>query len=145
MKDAERIFVDTNVLLAATDRSRHTHQESVQFLEKGVAGEVRLFTCGQVLREYLVVATRPVDVNGLGIKADQACENVAIYRSILQLLPETTESYLILEELIRKHSLEGKRIHDANLVAVMTSHGLRHLKTWNPKDFEAFSEVEIAP
>jgi len=72
MKDAERIFVDTNVLLAATDRSRHTHQESVQFLEKGVTGEVRLFTCGQVLREYLVVATRPVDVNGLGIKADQA-------------------------------------------------------------------------
>lgn len=40
--------------------------------------------------------------------------------------------------MVKKHDLKGKRIHDANLVAVMRTYGLSHLKTWNPKDFLPF-------
>jgi predicted nucleic acid-binding protein len=141
MMDAERIFVDTNVLLAATDRSRQTHESSVEFLQEGVRGSYRLFTCGQVFREYLVVATRPLEENGMGLSPVKAWENIATFRKVIQVLDETHDSLVRLGKMVKDHQLKGKRIHDANLVAVMHTHGLVHLKTWNPKDFAPFSEV----
>ncbi|MDR1214562.1 MAG: hypothetical protein LBK54_10865 [Propionibacteriaceae bacterium] len=56
------IFVDTNVFLAATDPHRQSHQAALTFLQEG---EDTLFMSPQILREYLVVATRLSAVNGL--------------------------------------------------------------------------------
>ena len=37
----------------------------------------------------------------------------------------------------------GKRIHDANVAATMTAHGIRVLVTQNPGDFTTFLEIEV--
>lgn len=42
----------------------------------------------QVIREYLVVATRPVIANGLGMLLGDALENVREFRKTIRLLPE---------------------------------------------------------
>jgi predicted nucleic acid-binding protein len=141
--DAKRIFVDTNVLLACSDGSRATHESSRVFLEKAVLGDYRLFACGQVFREYLVVATRPIIDNGFGLSPVEACENVQTFQTVIQILDETSSSLKELVSLVKQHKLKGKRIHDANLVAVMRVHGLNHIKTWNPKDFSPFSGLEM--
>ena len=63
------LFVDTNVLLTATDESRPQHRDAGRlFGESGLHG-LHLAASGQILREYLVVATRPPDTNGLGLHA----------------------------------------------------------------------------
>lgn len=141
--DDNRIFVDTNVLLAATDTSRDCHAEAVAFLDRGFRGDWRLFVIPQILREYLVVATRPLEANGLGLSPSAACGNVRHFSGFLHVLPENadTAEQLLIE--VGECKLKGKRIHDANLVAAMTCHGLRKLKTYNPTDFKAFPALEL--
>lgn len=141
MMDAERIFVDTNVLLAATDRSREAHEASMSFLEEGVKGSYRLFASGQIFREYLVVATRPIEQNGMCLDPSSSRNNIAAFQKVIQVLDETADVLSTLLEYVDAHQLKGKRIHDANLVALMNTHGLVHLKTWNPKDFAPFSQL----
>ena len=136
-------FLDTNVLLAATDESRKRHGQSLALLEKGLSGEQSLFVSGQVLREYLVVATRPVEANGLGLSPGEALENVAEFHRCVSLLEETNRVSESLRKLVNKHQLSGKRIHDANIVAVMLANGLKKLATDNGGDFEVFTEVTV--
>lgn len=59
------ILVDTNVLLAATTPGRSLHSAALEVLNEWPNGGVSLLTSGQILREYLVVATRPASSNGL--------------------------------------------------------------------------------
>lgn len=66
MTRGSTLLLDTNVLLSATDRSRNSHASCTELFELLPAAGVHPVTIGQVLREYLVVATRPVEVNGLG-------------------------------------------------------------------------------
>jgi len=136
-------FVDTNVLLAATDLSRDLNAPCQERLQTGLKGHCRLFTCGQVLREYLVVATRPLDANGLALTPIQALENVGEFRRCLTPLDETATVSRRLLALVERYSLQGKRIHDANLVAVMMENGLRQLLTDNTDDFQVFSDITI--
>jgi len=141
--DAEPCFVDTSILLAATDTGRVGHAESHSLLEKALSGQARLFTCGQILREYLVVATHRVDNNGLGISPKKSIENVQSFRSCLQLLDENYATSRCLETLILKHKLKGKRIHDANIASIMIENNLNQIFTLNPSDFKAFSEMDL--
>lgn len=141
--DDNRVFVDTNVLLTATDRDRGQHLTALSFLDGALKGEHRLFFSGQVIREYLVVATRPLDVNGLGISSEKAIKNVHHFRRILQVLPEDDESTRHLIKMVQTYRLKGKRIHDAALIACMSRHGLCRLKTFNPSDFQPFADTEL--
>lgn len=139
--DAERVFVDTNVLLAATDTDRDVHGDAMTFLRLAGEGSCRLFVTGQIFREYLVVATRPVEVNGLGLSPEDAVGNVNQFQEVVQLLPENADCAQELSRFVRELGLKGKRIHDANVVASMFAHGLRYLKTYNPSDFSTFADV----
>jgi len=139
----EPIFLDTNVLLAATDSSRQEHADCHALLEAGLQGKQSLFISGQVIREYLVVATRPSEVNGFGMSTDQALNNVAQMKQCLQVLDETAEVSNRLTKLVARYELTGKRIHDANIVATMLENGIKQLKTLNFSDFECFEDLSI--
>ncbi|TVR54425.1 MAG: PIN domain-containing protein [Puniceicoccaceae bacterium] len=143
--DDKRVFVDTNVLLAATDTDRSKHADARAFFEAVLPGTWRAFASSQVLREYLVVATLPIESNGLGLPPADACQNVRAFQQLVQILPEGQESQDRLTALIRHHGLRGKRIHDANLVAVMDTHGLVQIKTYNGQDFSAFEHIIQVP
>ena len=137
------LFVDTNVLLTATDESRLQHWHATQLLGRSGRHDLRLAGSGQILREYLVVATRPVDVNGLGLDVRDATANVNEFLRRLDLYDETETVSERLCRLARIHDLRGKRIHDANIVATMMTHGIRALVTQNPEDFAPFDEIAI--
>src|SRR5437899_12825018 len=85
---AEAVFVDTNVLLAATDEGRADHAGAVEVLQQWPASGTVLYTSGQILREYLVVTTRPTAVNGLGLSRRDAVANVERLRTRLRFLDE---------------------------------------------------------
>jgi len=143
MTDAEPCFVDTNVMLAATDTARESYDKAVRFFETGLEGSERLFSNGQVFREYLVVATRPPDRNGLGLAPHDALANLKRFRQCLSLLEETDAVAIRLADLVAKYDLKGKRIHDANIVATMLENGLRRIRTENVGDFERFEGLQV--
>lgn len=138
----EVVFVDTNVLLSATDESRSHHEEARRLIvESGTRG-VHLAASGQILREYLVVATRPAEVNGLGLAVADATANLQQFLRYLHTYDETEAVASRLRDLGLGHGLRGKRFHDANIVATMAAHGIRTLVTENEDDFTAFDEIE---
>ena len=137
------LFVDTNVLLTATDESRPLHSRAIQLLARATGQELSLVASGQVVREYLVVATRPIERNGLGLSVTDAEANVNEFLRHLELYDETAGVSRRLRQLAMAHNLHGKRIHDANIVATMTVHGIYTLLTQNGADFAPFKDIAI--
>jgi predicted nucleic acid-binding protein len=46
----DRVMLDTNVLLAATDEGRAEHRDALAILNDWAAGDTTLCTSGQILR-----------------------------------------------------------------------------------------------
>ncbi|MDE0365878.1 MAG: type II toxin-antitoxin system VapC family toxin [Gammaproteobacteria bacterium] len=141
-KAGDRLFIDTNVLLTATDESRPNHEMARRLITESNRNGLHLAVSGQVLREYMVVATRPMDVNGLGLGPRDAIDNVEAFLRFVRLYDETEAAADKLRRLGLKHGLQGKRFHDANIVATMRVHGIRGLVTGNLRDFAAFEDVD---
>jgi len=132
------VFVDTNVLLAATEPRRADHEAAKRVLDDWPKRGVRLCTSEQILREYLVVATRPVEVNGLGLNVANARENVAAIRARMRFLEETFSVFARLQALLGSVDCSGKQVHDANVVATALTHDVESLVTANVDDFLRF-------
>ncbi len=139
----DRLFVDTNILLTATDRGRSLHAEAREVLSTAGPKGLHMVVSGQVVREYLVVATRPLDANGLGMKPADAVKNADAFLQRMIVLDETERVSERLCKLTRAHGLCGKRIHDANIAATMLVHGVDFLLTANPEDFRVLPEIQL--
>ncbi len=137
---ADRAVLDTNVLLAATDEARQEHEPAVAAINVWPAFGLVLYTSGQILREYLAVATRPAGQNGLGMARPDAVDNVLALRTRLNLLAEDVKVSDRLLELLRTVECAGKQVHDANVVATMLVHGIDTVVTINVDDFARFAD-----
>lgn len=139
---AERLFLDTNVLLAASDGDRPEHENIVAAFNTDWPGSgVTLYLSGQVMREYLSVATRPRQVNGLGLTVPQARGNMRAFSARTRFLDETEAVATRLLGLAEERDVGGKQVHDANIVATMLAHGVISLITLNPRDFRRFDDL----
>lgn len=142
-KTADSVFfLDTNILLTATDEARIQHTAARKVFSQTHSFDTYLAVSGQVLREYLVVATRPLEQNGLGLSPADALVNIDAFRRRVAFYEETEAISLMLIELIDRYGVRGKRIHDANIVASMIAHRLPILVTENGDDFAVYSEIE---
>ncbi|KHL16446.1 putative nucleic acid-binding protein [Mumia flava] len=135
---AALVVVDTNVLLAATDRSRDAHRAATDLLD---TDRRRLALTPQIVREYLAVATRPLDANGFGLEPSDAVGNVEQILDDMELLSEGVTSTRLLMELLAGHPTAGKQVHDANVVAVALAHHADVIVTDNPRHFTRFTAL----
>lgn len=138
--DGEVLFVDTNVLLSATDESRPSHRDACRLIAESGRRGLHLAASGQILREYLVVA--PVQANGFGMDATDATANLNQFLRHVHLYDETDAVARRLRDLGVTCGLSGKRFHDANIAATMATHRIRTLVTEDQADFAAFDEIE---
>ena len=138
MMAAESIFVDTNVLLSASAPGRGLHGNALFVLQDWPRQGRRLYCNGQVLREYLVVSTRPLAQNGLGLTIEDALHNLRAFSGRLKVLAESEAVSLRLRQLVGFIPCLGKQIHDANLVATALVHKVNGLVTENIEDFRRF-------
>lgn len=143
MADAKRVFCDTNVLLSAVDVKRTLHAQALHVLNVLPNDGTELCLSGQIIREFLAVCTRPIDVNGLGLPTRLAVRNAEAIVERSTILEETRGVAGRLRSLALKTKCAGRQMHDANVVATMQEHGLTRLITANPTDFARFSEVEL--
>jgi predicted nucleic acid-binding protein len=99
----------------------------------------RLCLAKQSLIESWVVATRPRDVNGFGLSAQFAVNQLARARRVFHILAEGDEIHREWESLVAHHQVLGKAAYDARLVAAMRVHGIQRILTYNG-EFQALRE-----
>lgn len=142
-KQGSSVFLDTNVLLTASAPNRSLHRQAQTVLQHWPTRGVELFISGQVVREYLVVATRSLQANGLGLSSTHAVQNIQGILGRSHLLDENVRVMDYLLGLIRKHKISGKRVHDANIVATAVIHGVDFVLTDNTSDLEDLADLRL--
>jgi predicted nucleic acid-binding protein len=143
---ADHVLLDTNILLTATDEGRPDHRLALNILNEWPSQGATCYTSPQVLREYLVVCTRPASVNGLGLSQAEALGNVRALRGRLRFLDESEKVFDALANLLDAVPCVGKQTHDANLVATASAHGIGAIATRNVSDFTRFENyVQLMP
>lgn len=135
---AALVVIDTNVLLAATDRSRAAHEAATTLLNDD---ERRLALTPQIVREYLAVATRPAEANGFGLAVADAVANMKQFLDDMDLLSEDAGTTAGLIGLIDRKVASGKQVHDANIVAVALAHRAGVIVTDNVRHFSRFADL----
>src|SRR5205823_59940 len=102
--------------------------------------------CAQVLIEFWAVATRPREVNGLGLTVDEAERDLDDWEQSLELLPEPPDVAARWRTLVRQYIVQGRQSHDARLVAVMLACGVTQILTLNEQHFARYGEIAcLAP
>lgn len=135
------VFLDTNVLLSATNRTRPEHNAAQGLFAGAARAGCHLALSGQILREYLVVATRPSEANGLGMSLSDALANVRWFRSQAVFLEEEEAVFDGFLTVVQESGCTGKQIHDANVAAVAAFRGADVIVTQNSDDFRRYPDV----
>ncbi|MBW4562372.1 MAG: PIN domain-containing protein [Mojavia pulchra JT2-VF2] len=140
MGDGDSIFLDTNILVYASQIQSPFHQVAMEAIQDFYNAGVELWISRQVLREYLATLTRPQQfANPLPIAI--VIQDLRYFYNRFQVAEDNflvTERLLTLMETI---SIGGKQVHDANIVATMLIYGIPNLLTYNTVDFARFSEL----
>lgn len=139
---ADPVFIDTNVLVAASVRAHPSHGVASAYLARLEADGAPACISGQVCREFLVVLTRQ-PVEGRAFSTDEALAALGAWLSACVVFEENEAVLTELLDLVRRHGVKGKQVHDANIVATMRVNGLKRIATLNVADFARF-EDEIA-
>jgi predicted nucleic acid-binding protein len=137
------ILLDTNLLLryaSAVDPAYPIASAAISTLTK--RGRT-LRIVPQNLFEFWVVATRPIQVNGLGLSPNECVSTIARIKRLFPLLPDQPALTAEWESLAAKHQCRGKTAHDARLVAAMRTHGLTEPLTFNGDDFRRYDGVTV--
>jgi predicted nucleic acid-binding protein len=122
---AEPVFLDTNVLVAATVDAHPNHASAVAALARLTAEEAPLCISGQVCREFLVVLTRqPVEARTFS--SDEALTALETWRSACTVLDEGRAVLAELLVLVRQFSVRGKQVHDRGHHARQRYRSARH-------------------
>lgn len=142
--DADGLFVDTNVLVHANVAEAPLHLAALKALADARDGGCGLWISRQVIREYLVVMTRPQTFASLPRKI--ILDQIQAFGDHFSI---AEDSALVTEHLLRlltDHDVGGKRIHDANIVATMLALGIPKLLTHNVADFARFNGlIQVEP
>jgi predicted nucleic acid-binding protein len=138
-----KLLLDTNILLEATDEGRNKHHQAVQLFQEAHAMGIDLFLATQNLREYLVVATRPVANNGLGMTITDALENIAQFRSRTSLIAESISAAECFLRWANQYQFHGKKLHDLQLLATAFRGGIHAVVTLNSKDFPVIDQIAV--
>jgi len=140
-----RVLADTNIVLRYIQASSPQHLEVEKAIDRMIASGDVLFVTPQILREFWAVATRPMDKNGFGFAPSQAFESLKLLRLEFSFLDDKEGIFDQWLDLVTTHEVKGVKVHDANHAATALHHGLTHVLTLNPSDFQRYSGSNLQP
>lgn len=137
-----RLLLDTNVLvrLATVEASQHL---AISLFINARPQSDDLVVAPQCLFEFWTVATRPLDVKGLGMSVAEASQAV---RTILQafiLLEDPADLVRRWLGLCEQYDVKGRPSYDARLVAFVLGHRIEAIVTLNAQHYLRYSGFEI--
>lgn len=87
-----RVLVDTNILLRSAQPTHPLCAQATQAVSKLIRQKDAVFFCSQNIAEFWNVATRPADLNGLGLSHEEVVQEVSSIERLLTLLPDIRRS-----------------------------------------------------
>ena len=138
-----RVLLDTNILLRVQNPNDGQHGVAVDAVEALLSRGHQLVLVPQILYEFWVVATRPTDVNGLGMKTDEVADAVDQFLNLYSLLRDERAIFDRWLDLVSDHAVRGVNAHDARLAAAMRRHRIDAILTFNVKHFRRFGQVKV--
>jgi len=132
---------DSNILLRLVNKNDPNHlnvRQSIKKLE--IEGE-ELVVIPQVLVEFWVVATRPVDVNGLGMGPDEAEVELEKLQNLFPVLSENEDIFIQWRALVTTLKISGKPSHDARIAAAMMVYDVDKILTFNTGHYKRFTKI----
>lgn len=136
-------LLDTNVLLRSAESGHPMQAVAVNAVATLLGRGEQLYITPQNLIEFWAVATRPGDVNGLGMTTAEALAELDQLEHQFPLLSDAPAVYQEWRHLLATYNVLGVRVHDTRLVAVMRAHQITHILTFNPGDFRRYAEVVV--
>ena len=136
-----RVLIDTNILLRSAQPSHPLCSQATHVVSKLLRQKDAVFFCSQNIAEFWNVATRPAEVNGLGFSHEEALQEVASIESLLTLLPDIPAIYPVWKQIVQDHRVQGVKVYDARLVAVMSVYAIDAVLTFNSADFKRYGNV----
>lgn len=135
------ILLDTNILLRLKEKHAESHQTVKNKIQQFLQIGEKLVLTPQIVYEFYVVATRPLEKNGLGLEVVEVIETIEEFSNLCQLLVEHQDTYQNWLHLMRQYQIKGKRSHDVRLVAFMQAQQIPKLYTLNQQDFKVFQNL----
>jgi predicted nucleic acid-binding protein len=136
-------MVDTNVLTRWTQPHLPEYALVISAVEAIRDRGESVFITPQNLVEFWSVATRPSNVNGLGMSLAEAAVELRRFERLFPLLPNIPAIYPEWLNLVLTVGVSGRQVHDARLAAVMRAHNITQLLTFNPTDFTRYPGITV--
>jgi|SRR5580698_5500568 predicted nucleic acid-binding protein len=135
-------LVDSNVLLRWVQPNHSDYPVIVTAIDVLLRQGAVLCYTSQNVAEFWNTCTRPVERNGYGLSPRDADRTARFFEDKLRLLQESPAVHEEWRRLLVSQGISGVQVHDARLVAAMRVHGIKHILTFNDKDFARFTDIE---
>lgn len=137
-----RYLLDSGILIRFTNPTAVEHS-MIKAAIKSLTDEGHLLSSNlQTRSEFWSVCTRPLTARGgLGLTFEECLRRLETIEAATELLPDHPESYRLWVSLIHRHRVMGVQVHDTKIVSQMLAHGITHILTLNPKDFQRYQTL----
>lgn len=137
------IALDTNVLLRLAERDDPLHP-SVRVALKYLRDKDEHFCFfPQNVAEFWNVCTRPTTARGgFGLSVEETNRRVRLLHRLFEIYYEVPAAYRQWHDLVMGMQLKGIQVHDARIVALMLTHGIQRILTFNSDDFQRYAGIE---
>jgi predicted nucleic acid-binding protein len=137
-----RILADTGVLLRAFDRTAPEQRTIFRALRKLWSENHEVVTTAQNIAEFWNVCTRPASARGgFGLVVPIVEARVKLIEKMGAVLPFSSRAYGEWRRLVVQHQITGVSVHDARLVATMTTANISQILTLNVADFQRYASI----
>ena len=133
--------IDTNILARSVQQNHPMQKPAQDAVDVLLSQGQVVCVLAQNLYEFWVIATRPIEQNGLGLNTTAAEAHLIRFESLFSVKQDTPAIYSEWRQLVTQHAVMGKPAHDARIAAAMKVHGLTHLLTFNAGDFKRFQSI----
>lgn len=143
-KGLNTVCIDANILIHATfeDFDKPKHLKSLKMLDSFADSGVIIYITPQILREFFAISTNST-IFKKPLSNKQAVKKIKEFLDYFRLASETDTTIQSLLHLLEKYGTLRQKVHDMNIVATMLDNDIRHLMTFNGKDFKDIKEIAL--
>jgi predicted nucleic acid-binding protein len=139
------VFLDTNILVYASFPGSPFYAAARTRLNEVESNGAALWTSRQVLREYLAVTARPGTVVPPPTITTLS-QAIRQFEGVFKIADEDGTVTTLLLDLLKSRTIQGRQVHDANIVATMLRYGIQWLLTHNTADFTRYTpDIQLLP
>ena len=136
------VLCDTGVLLRFLEPSDPLHVEARRAVSVLTGQGAHLVMALQNAVEFWSVCTRPKSARqGLGLSVAGTDQRMTRLDGMFSMLVDLPPIRTIWRQLVVRHGVMGRQVHDAKLVALMLAHGIDTILTFNGPDFSRFPGI----